>query len=70
MTAERQVDTDDGQRLAQKHNMIFMEVSAKTGQNITESFAELSKKIIEKKAESNPGVDIASGVNLKDKKGT
>jgi len=50
--------------------MIFMEVSAKTGHNITESFGELSKKIIEKKAEGNPGVDVVSGVNLKDKKGT
>lgn len=50
--------------------MLFMEVSAKTGHNITESFGELSKKIIEKKAEGNPGVDVVSGVNLKDKKGT
>ena len=69
LTTDRKVDTDDGQRLAQKHNMLFMEVSAKAGENINESFMNLSRQIIQKRTENNPGVDIASGVNLRDRNG-
>ena len=46
-----------------------MEVSAKTGDNINESFVNLTKQILQKRTENDPGVDIASGVNLTDRKG-
>ena len=59
LTTDRKVDTD----------VIFMEVSAKAGENINESFMNLSRQIIQKRTENNPGVDIASGVNLRDRNG-
>lgn len=35
---ERQVQNEEGIKLAKKHNMRFMEVSAKSGMNIHEGF--------------------------------
>lgn len=35
---ERQVQTEEGMALAKKHNMRFMEVSAKSGTNVKEGF--------------------------------
>ncbi|XP_070561239.1 circularly permutated Ras protein 1-like [Ptychodera flava] len=43
LEAERQVSTADGQAVAKKHNIPFMEVSAKTGANVNQCFEELVK---------------------------
>jgi len=35
---EREVSTEEGQEFADKHNLLFMETSAKTGHNIESAF--------------------------------
>jgi small GTP-binding protein len=44
---DRQVPTADGQGLAEKQGLIFLETSAKANTNIEEAFQEMSKKLIE-----------------------
>ena len=44
---ERKVTYDEGEKLAKKYNMIFMETSAKSGQNICKIFDESALKICE-----------------------
>lgn len=36
----REVSTEDGKKLAQKHNMLFMETSALDGTNVKEAFIQ------------------------------
>lgn len=47
LTDKRQVTTEEGIELAAKYNIIFSEVSAKTGDNIQSTFEILGKKIKE-----------------------
>jgi len=35
---EREVTTEEGQEFADKHNLIFFETSAKSGENVESSF--------------------------------
>ena len=35
---EREVTTEEGQEFADKHNLIFFETSAKSGDNVEQSF--------------------------------
>ncbi|XP_022092018.1 ras-related protein Rab-22A-like [Acanthaster planci] len=42
---KRQVTEEEGSTFAQKHNAIFMEVSAKTGKNVNEFFEELARAL-------------------------
>lgn len=49
LTDKRQVSTEEGIELAAKYNIIFSEVSAKTGDNIQSTFEILGKKIKEYK---------------------
>lgn len=42
----RQVSYQDGQRLAQNYNLLFMETSAKTGDNIDKVVLKNNKKTI------------------------
>ncbi|XP_038069923.1 ras-related protein Rab-22A-like [Patiria miniata] len=44
---QRQVTAQEGMEFAQKHDAIFMEVSAKTGSNVFEFFKELSRKLMQ-----------------------
>ncbi|POI20510.1 hypothetical protein CIB84_015743, partial [Bambusicola thoracicus] len=39
--AERQVPTQEGERLAQEHQLLFYECSAASGHNVTESIVSL-----------------------------
>lgn len=48
LKAERQVDAGEAADFAQDNNMIFMEVSALTGENVEEVFKVLSKTILSK----------------------
>ena len=45
MDSARQVSTEEGQRLAEKLNLLFFETSAKSGANIKTLFNELAKKL-------------------------
>jgi hypothetical protein len=57
LTYERQVSTKEGIELAQKYGITFMEVSAKSGQNVKEGFELLVMEIhkqFESKCETSP----------------
>lgn len=43
LESEREVEEDEAQRMAEKHNMLFLEVSAKSGRNVEEVFSNLTK---------------------------
>lgn len=44
---EREVSTEEGQEFADKHNLLFMETSAKTGHNIEAAFVQSANVINE-----------------------
>ena len=46
---ERQVSTEEGQKLAEKNGMLFFETSAKTGENVEKLFQETVQEISKKK---------------------
>lgn len=43
----RQVQREDGERFARRNQMMFVETSAKTNQNVGSAFEELVRKILE-----------------------
>ena len=43
LTDDREVTTEEGREFAEKHQAIFMEVSAKTGDRVLNLFQELGK---------------------------
>jgi len=45
LDARRQVSTEEGERFAKEHGLIFMETSAKTAYNVEESFLSTSTMI-------------------------
>eukprot|EP00929_Paragymnodinium_shiwhaense_P057860 TRINITY_DN2897_c0_g1_i1.p1 TRINITY_DN2897_c0_g1~~TRINITY_DN2897_c0_g1_i1.p1 ORF type:complete len:237 (+),score=38.40 TRINITY_DN2897_c0_g1_i1:207-917(+) len=45
---QRVVSLADGQALADKHSMLFMETSAKTGRNVAEAFDALTDVVVER----------------------
>ena len=47
LESQRKVTYDEGEKLAKKYNMIFMETSAKSGQNICKIFDDSALKISE-----------------------
>ncbi|KAF5770592.1 putative small GTP-binding protein [Helianthus annuus] len=62
----REVDVEDGQKLAQLENLCFMETSAKDNMNVEDAFLQMITKIYEiasqksldaKKNESSPNLD-------------
>eukprot|EP00330_Aristerostoma_sp_ATCC50986_P001687 CAMPEP_0114591410 /NCGR_PEP_ID=MMETSP0125-20121206/13458_1 /TAXON_ID=485358 ORGANISM="Aristerostoma sp., Strain ATCC 50986" /NCGR_SAMPLE_ID=MMETSP0125 /ASSEMBLY_ACC=CAM_ASM_000245 /LENGTH=108 /DNA_ID=CAMNT_0001789469 /DNA_START=229 /DNA_END=555 /DNA_ORIENTATION=+ len=42
---DREVTTQEAEKLAEKYNMIYYETSAKTGHNVKESFMDLTERI-------------------------
>lgn len=47
LEAERAVKREEGENLAKDNNMSFVEVSACTGENLTEIFEEIGRRAIE-----------------------
>ena len=52
---QRQVKYEDGKRLAEEHNLLFLETSAKTAENVQECFTVSAERILDQIAKS--GVD-------------
>ena len=48
MEGERQVSTEEGRKLAEKYNIEFYEVSAKTGHNVTEVFHAMGGLVLDR----------------------
>ena len=48
----------EAEQLAKEHNMIFMEVSAKTGENVDKAMNKLLDEIVRKEVEIIPMKDI------------
>lgn len=47
LDARRQVSTEEGERFAKEHDLIFLETSAKTAYNVEEAFLQTSTVIYE-----------------------
>lgn len=63
LESERKVSKETAQVLATEENLLFFEVSAKTGEGIKEIFTEIAKKLpIE--AQTKPKAANGKGVNL------
>lgn len=45
---KRQVTTEEGEKFAKEHGLLFIEASAKTAANVEEAFIQTAKKIYEK----------------------
>jgi Ras-related protein Rab-2A len=45
LDARRQISTEEGERFAKEHDLIFMETSAKTAVNVEEAFLQTSSLI-------------------------
>eukprot|EP00760_Papus_ankaliazontas_P029335 PhM_4_TR4209/c0_g1_i1/m.27612/K07887/RAB5A; Ras-related protein Rab-5A len=61
LSAQRKVDTSEAQQYADSEDIIFMETSAKTGQNVNEVFVALAKKLPLKKSSGGGGADGSGG---------
>jgi small GTP-binding protein len=59
---DREVEEEEARRLAEKHNMLSLEVSAKTGRNVEETFVSLTREIKNHRASTG---DEDEPVNLK-----
>ena len=47
---EREVEEEQGRKMAEKHNMLFLEVSAKSSTNVEQTFYNLTKEIKDNRA--------------------
>jgi Ras-related protein Rab-2A len=45
---KREVSTEEGERFASEHGLVFLETSAKTAHNVEEAFINTARKIHEK----------------------
>ena len=55
MLDKKVISTEQGAALAREFNMQFFETSAKTGNNVQDTFIHISKAIKDKQARANPG---------------
>ena len=63
MEDKRQVSTEEGRELADKHGLIFLETSAKNNTNIENTFTDLSRLLM-KDAENKPKTESKNQVNI------
>jgi len=70
LTNERVVDAASGKSLAEKHNILFFETSAKTGQDVDTLFESVAKKLMGSvpQASSSSSVDLNAPKPSKPKK--
>jgi len=61
---KREVSTEEGQRTAEKHGLLFLETSAKTAQNVEEAFLSTGKSIYEKIQTGVLDANVMSGKAL------
>ena len=54
LQAQRQVSTEEGRVLAQSNGWVFMEVSAKSGENVEECINQWLGQVVDGFAEENP----------------
>lgn len=54
----RRVTTDQGKELAQRHSLMYFELSAKTGERVQEAFRELAKRLPKGQARKDLGVSL------------
>ncbi len=45
LAADRQISTEDGQAYADEANLLFTEASARNGDNVSEAFIKVAKKL-------------------------
>lgn len=66
-TVSRQVSQEEAQNYAKKLNLVYIEVSAKTGQNVPLAFEMITEKILEKidSKEINPEEELGIKVGNK-----
>lgn len=67
---QREVPTDIAQQFADYHNLLFLETSSKTGQNVEKTFSDLALKIYDKLEEGKFRIEegwdgIKSGYMMK-----
>ena len=62
---ERQVSTEEGQKLAEENGMLFLETSAKTGENVKELLEESAKEIYKKMKENTYDTQILERDSIK-----
>ncbi|TRM61266.1 P-loop containing nucleoside triphosphate hydrolase protein [Schizophyllum amplum] len=61
---DRQVTTDEGEMFAREHNLLFVEASAKSGQNVEHAFEQATRNILDKVRRGVFDDDRSPGVKL------
>ena len=61
---ERKVSTEEGQMMAQRCRIPFIETSAKMNVNITKAFYDMAEMILEKPPVETPDVALTANIHL------